>query len=73
MPTLLEKAKNGKAHRKQSFSQEDIELAIGWLKEEIGIRQYSLALNISNGNAPYIHIARALKSAFEHGTITIKK
>lgn len=76
METLLEKAKKiipDYCHKE--ISQEDIELALAWLKREISTAQVCMALNnkkTGSYNALY-RVALCLRKAFiEDGLLVLK-
>jgi len=62
-PTLLQKAKKTatKTYRKSNFSNEHIELAIAWAKDEVTFSQCKVVLNCKGGNDTYIQLLRILK------------
>ena len=59
--TLLEKAKQieGKAH--SSISEEDIQLALAWARDEVSLTQCVGAWGKKNGGSIYSRLANALK------------
>lgn len=76
MKTLLEQAKEIKIRTRtyKKIEDEEIELALAWMKDEITIKQLngvSLKLK-SSGNALY-RVAIVLKEAYRKGKLVIKK
>ncbi len=74
--TLLEKAKKikGKAHPKVPLTNEHLELAFAWLRNEIGLTQVNLAIGKDphkSGNILY-SIAVWLREAYRQGKLKIK-
>jgi hypothetical protein len=49
--TLLEKAKATSVRAKSMSNQEEIELAMAWARDEIGIAQVQAALGTNSANA----------------------
>lgn len=74
MTTLLEKAKKIKLHRK-NYSPEEMELAIGWFKDEVGTKQLCLVKGIkeTSRNSIYNFLAVVLKQALRQGYFELKK
>jgi len=76
--TLLEKAKKIMIVRpiKKSPDKEEIELAIGWLKSEVGLTQILKVLNRYKGNHYtgncLYRVAICLREAYRKGIIKIK-
>jgi len=69
--TLLEKAKQYKSNRKLP-TDEEIELAVAWMKGEIGLTAISRALEIPlSGNILY-KVAVWLRTAYSKDKIIIK-
>ena len=73
--TLLEKAKKIQTNRQQKIkiTDEHIELAFGWLRDEITSKQINVVLDRekNSGNVLYL-IAIWLREAYEQGRIKIK-
>lgn len=63
--SLLEKAKRiGRANfQVKPITQEHIDLALAWCRDEIGLRQVAVALGFPNRqtSSAYVTLARALK------------
>lgn len=60
--TLLEKAlKNDRKIKKMNFTEEEIELAMAWANNEIGLRQVARAMNMRSDGRAYSFIALALR------------
>jgi hypothetical protein len=74
--SLLETALKVPSNRnkKEGVTSEHIELALAWLKSEVGIKQVSVALNKhpQSGHVLYM-IAIYLREAYRKGNLTIKK
>lgn len=77
--TLLEKAKKVKITRgtrseRKVSTEEGIETAFAWIKDEIGLTQISKGLGYSkdSGNVLY-YIAIWLREAYRQGKLKIKK
>ena len=75
MKTLLQKAKGIKVRQKPrpEITDEHIELAIAWLKSEIGLTQMQKALGFSviSGSSLY-KVAMYLREGYKRGIIKIK-
>ena len=74
--TLLEKAKNVPARKRKSRpTDEEIELALAWLKDEITTSQVNFAYSESGKkNTTYLYnITMALKEAYIKGKLKITK
>lgn len=71
--TLLNKALAAKLKRpRSSSSDEEIELAIAWLRGEIGITQVQVALQSKHsGSIAYLFLARSLRDAYAKGKLQI--
>jgi hypothetical protein len=73
--SLIEDAKSIKHQPKsrKTYTEEDIELTLGWLTDEITLTQASKALhkNALSGNTLY-YFAAVLKEAYRKGKIAIK-
>lgn len=64
MATLLEKAKSSATTKTgKTYSEEEMELALAWMRGEIGITQVCKALGKINlqGSDTYLFLARALR------------
>jgi len=73
--TLLQKAKEVKlktAFRK-SIDDEQIELAIGWMKDEISITQMSKVLNWKVSGGTRSTVASWLREGYRRGKIKVIK
>lgn len=72
--TLLEKAKSAKCQGspKYKITDEHIELAIAWMKDEIRFKQLNVALGkpVNSGNILY-SVAIWLREAYRNGKINI--
>lgn len=73
MKTLLQQAKSlGRLQRaRKDYSPEEQELAIAWLKDEIGIEQLNRVTGRSGTNG-YLFLARAIKRAYDEKKIKIR-
>lgn len=60
MSTLLEKAKRRKPLKQKEVTNDEIELALAWVRGEIGVMQAKHALGAATNNAAYISFAHAL-------------
>jgi hypothetical protein len=70
--TLLEKAKSIPVSRtQQSISDDEIDLAIAWVKGEITFSQIAKALDYAGGNQPYAFVANSIRHAYAKGLIKI--
>jgi len=69
--TLLEKAKEYKSNRKLP-TDEEIELALGWIKGEVGITGIGKALGHKTTGNVLGRLATYLRGAYEKGKIIIK-
>jgi len=69
--SLLEEAKKIPSNRTTNISDDDIELAIGWLKDEVTIGQVSKIYNTSGSNG-YQKVARFLRRAYQTGLLQLK-
>lgn len=72
--TLLQQAKEIKVlKRRVRVSDEHIELAIAWMKDEIGLGQINIVMGqkISGGNVLY-NISVWLREAYRKGIIKVK-
>lgn len=59
--SLLDKAKSlARIKTSSHYTEEDIELALAWVNDEIGIKQISAVKGINNVSV-YVFLARALK------------
>lgn len=73
--TLTEKAKTHKFKDRatRNPTQDEIDLAIAWAKDEITYSQASFAVTEGRSQMQvYVLIARALRQAFREGKITTK-
>lgn len=74
MKTLLEKAKSVKSFKSNQtpVTDEEIELAVAWLKGEITLKQVSVALgeNVDAGSARY-SIVRFIRAGWQRGFIRL--
>ena len=73
METLLQKAKEFKVknRRENSFSDEDMELAIAWIKNEITAKQVGNAWSMKIPTSITYRLANTLRFAYMRGKITI--
>ena len=74
--TLLQKAQKigSKKNIPKETTDEHLELAFAWLKDEIGLRQISAVIGVSyTGGSSLYRIAVYLKEAYKRGLIKIKK
>ena len=69
--TLLKKAKEFKSKQIVKVHDEDIELALAWLKNEVNSTQISVAYDRKPGSAMMYRVAVALKAAYQKGSIKI--
>lgn len=69
--TLLNKAKGFKSKIITKVTDEDIELALAWLKDEINSVQVSVAYDRKPSSAMMYRIASSLKAAYQKGIIKI--
>lgn len=70
MNKLLEKAKNKDGARStQKRSQDELELAIAWLRREVEFTQVAHAIDKANNPYAYTWLARTLREAFDAGLI----
>ncbi len=61
--SLLEEAKALNKKRKTAqVSSEEIELALGWVRDEVTTYQIARVLKVKNGGNVYPTLARALKA-----------
>ena len=69
--TLLEKALAAPLARKRSnkVTQEDIDLAFGWLTDRVSLHQVQAAYN---GKSPQYKLAAIIKEAYNRGLIDLK-
>lgn len=65
--TLLEKAQ--KAPGKKRYSDQQIDLALGWLDGTVSAKQISHALGFTRQNV-YMWLSPRIKAAYEQGKIT---
>ena len=74
MTTLLEKAKNVALKRRsgRECSDEEIELALAWLKDEIALKQISMVIGQKHNNMLAI-IPGILRQAYRQGKLVIKE
>lgn len=75
METLLEKAKKVK-NKSEIISDEEIELALAWIKNEITTAQVSMALRPDSKNQKYnslYRIANCLREAFLKGLLVLQR
>ena len=72
MTTLLEKAKSFKIEKK-NISDDDVQLAIAWLKGEVITYQVAKAYGLKGSGNIYSKLAVSLKSAFNLGRIIEKE
>lgn len=71
--TLLEKAKNTTPkHRRRAIHQDEIALAIAWMKDDISTGQCAAAINATSSHTAQ-RMARVLKVAYAQGLITEAK
>jgi hypothetical protein len=73
--TLLEKAKSivSKKTRRNDISDEQIELALAWLKEDITSTQFTLAMGAKKASMNNLYrVALILREAYYKGFIKIK-
>lgn len=73
--SLLEKAKEIRISNRQGIAtQEEMETAISWAKDEITIAQLNMALNKSKhyGGGIYCFLARSLRQAIRKKLLTQK-
>ena len=72
MKSLLQLAKEAPIRKTKQVSDQEIELALAWIKNEITQSQVAKALGISpTGNRGYAELSRALKEAFKRGYLRI--
>ncbi|MHC1728032.1 MAG: hypothetical protein AB9866_18860 [Syntrophobacteraceae bacterium] len=70
--TLLEKAKKQKCcFKKITATDEEIELAIAWIKGEVTFSQVKSVLDFSQSMSAYIRMAIALRTAYQKNIIKI--
>jgi hypothetical protein len=71
MSTLLEKAKaTPSRERKMVVSEEVIELALAWARDEISLVQATVALKGTRGKmTAYVNLARGLREAIRKGIL----
>jgi hypothetical protein len=69
--TLLNKAKGFKSKIITKVTDEDIELALAWLRNEINSIQVFIAYDRKPGSAMMYRIASSLKAAYQKGSIKI--
>lgn len=69
--TLLNKAKEFKSKIITKITDEDIELALAWLKNEVNTTQISVAYDRKPGSAMMYRVASSLKGAYQKGIIKI--
>lgn len=69
--SLLEDAKSIQLQKRanKKYTEEDIELTLGWLTDEITLTQASKALHTRNA---LYYFASVLKEAYKQGKIVIK-
>lgn len=72
--TLLQVAKQGPNVSKISkrISDEEIELALAYLKDEVSYSQIQAVLKMKNGGGVYNFITTRVREAFRRNLITIK-
>lgn len=73
--SLLERAKQQERMRKGTArsTPERVELALAWIRGEVGITQVARALELKDVHTAYIPIVVALRQAYRDGTLKIKK
>lgn len=73
--SLLEKAKSmpRSDNRRHGVTQEEMELAIGWAKNEIGMQQVANITELKHSSNVYTFLAITLRAAFKSGLITDNK
>jgi hypothetical protein len=70
--TLLQDAlKDARTRKMTGLNPEIIELALAWLRGEVGHSQARKSLKLSNSCSTYIMLARSLREAYNQGKITI--
>jgi hypothetical protein len=70
--TLLNDAKAVKPRKTQKKQEEEMELALGWLKDEVSYVQAQTALKC-RGSSVYVPLARGIREAFRRGQITVNQ
>lgn len=73
MTTLLEKAKQVKTYTKKGkdCSNEEVELAIAWIKDEVTYKQIFTVLGLRSGAEVYVILAQCLREAYKRNKIQI--
>jgi hypothetical protein len=72
--SLLSKAKKvpfkkNQSHQVIKFKEEEIQLALAWLRDEIGYKQINQVMGVTGGSA-YSFLLRALKAAHRESYIS---
>lgn len=67
---LIEKAKEKKNNKlKVGAPQEEVELAVAWLKGDVTIGQVGYALDLRSGVFPYSRLSYLIREAYRLGLI----
>ncbi len=69
---LLEKALETKSGRRMEVSNDEITLALAWLRGDITTKQVAGAYGVTHQSNCMYRLTLAIKQAFSNGNITIK-
>jgi hypothetical protein len=67
--SLLDEVRAVKTKRVYPVSDEDIQVALAWLRGDVTNAQIARALGRSSTNGPYVFLNRAIAAAFDQGLL----